>query len=138
MDEASCQTKCLIPDKLKMWDEDHCEMKYIHHNKTRFDLVVKHCLTRLLSHLNKSAADNILFLFANTFGSDNSLAIIKSELDKLRQSTQNIDIELHNDNMYCFDYDSFKYAVAQAPPYNIKLNAHEKNKQNKYWKSLHI
>ncbi|CAG2172005.1 unnamed protein product [Oppiella nova] len=92
-------------------------------NNARVGVVFKYCLLQLLSHLNKSAADNILFLFTNARSTqyapgDTGPALI-SLLDQIRESPPYVDIEYDKKTIYCFDNEAFRFAVASAPPNNI-------------------
>ncbi|CAG2164726.1 unnamed protein product [Oppiella nova] len=78
---------------------------------------------KLFSHLNKSAADNILFLFTNVRSTqyapgDTGPALI-TLLDQIKERPPFVDIKYGKPTIYCFDNEAFWFAVASAPPNNI-------------------
>ncbi|CAG2178129.1 unnamed protein product [Oppiella nova] len=103
-------------------------------NNTQVDLIFKNCLLQLLSHLNKSAVDNILFLFTNADTPGNSATILISELSRVRVNTPDIDIKHNKQTIYCVNYEPFTYAVAAASPNNMELTKDVKVDQAIKWK----
>ncbi|CAG2170222.1 unnamed protein product [Oppiella nova] len=104
-------------------------------NNTRVDLIFKNSLLKLLSHLNKSAADNILFLYSNTQTPGNSVTILISELNRVRDDNPDINIKHNKQIIYCINYEPFTYAVAAASPNNMELSTDLKTDQDIKWKS---
>ncbi|CAG2164728.1 unnamed protein product [Oppiella nova] len=77
----------------------------------------------LFSHLNKSAADNILFLFTNARSTqyapgDTGPALV-SLLKQIKERPPHVDILYNKQTIYCFDNEAFRFAVASAPPNNM-------------------
>ncbi|CAG2165373.1 unnamed protein product [Oppiella nova] len=103
---------------------------------TRVDVIFKYCLSQLLSHLNRSAADNILFLFADTYKPGNSASILISELSHFRENTPHIDIKQSKQIIYCINYDPFRYSVASSSPNNMDLDKNIKADQDINWMKL--
>ncbi|CAG2176647.1 unnamed protein product, partial [Oppiella nova] len=95
------------------------------------------CLLQLFSHLNKSAADNILFLFTNArsthYAPGDSGPVLESILKDLRERPPNVDIKYSTNTIYCFDNESFRYLVATVPPNNMKFSEDNKIDYNASW-----
>ncbi|CAG2173054.1 unnamed protein product [Oppiella nova] len=95
-------------------------------NNTRVDVIFKYCLFGLLSHLNKSAADNILFLFTNTrstqYAPGESGPILLNMLNQIRDNPPNVNIPYSKKTIYCFDNESFRYLVATVHPNNMQFS----------------
>ncbi|CAG2173909.1 unnamed protein product [Oppiella nova] len=87
-------------------------------------------INAILSHLNKSATDNILFLFENTYRPGNSVTVLIAEL----KSTTKIDIKFNKDKIFCINYESFNYAISVAPPNNVNISPDIRVNQDKNWK----
>ncbi|RGB27693.1 hypothetical protein C1646_819606 [Rhizophagus diaphanus] len=111
------------------YDKKNCEniLWYISHyrylngicillkpNDARLTIVFKYCIQELLSHLHKSAKDNIVFCFTNArethYRPGATLQPLRKQLDKLKKQTKcGVEIKVQKDIMYCFDNESFRY-----------------------------
>ncbi|CAI2188003.1 19094_t:CDS:1 [Funneliformis geosporum] len=84
-------------------------------NQSRLNVVFKFCIQELLSHLHKSAKDNIVFCFTNARGTfyrpGDTLPALKSQLNELKKSS-GVEIKINKDTMYCFDNESFRFLSA--------------------------
>ncbi|CAG8793984.1 18584_t:CDS:1, partial [Racocetra persica] len=84
-------------------------------NNARLNIIFKYCIQELLSHLHKSAKDNIIFCFTNTRGTffrpGDTLPVLKEQLDEI-QKRSDIEIKICKETIYCFDNESFRYLVA--------------------------
>ncbi|CAG2165375.1 unnamed protein product [Oppiella nova] len=78
---------------------------------------------KLLSHLNKSAADNILFLYTNArstqYAPGETGPALQKLLNQIKTRPPNVDITYNRQTIYCFDNESFRFAVATATPNNM-------------------
>jgi hypothetical protein len=83
-------------------------------NQARLDVIFRFCIKELLIHLHRNAVKNIVFGFTNTRGSSynpgDTFKPLESLLTKYRR--EGIDIALSEDNVYCFDSESFRYLAA--------------------------
>jgi len=106
-------------------------------NNARVDVVFKYCLLQLFSHLNKSAADNILFLFTNArstnYAPGETGPVLRNFLDKLRNEPPNVDIKYSKDTIYCFDNEAFRYLVATVSPNNIPFRPNYVRQHSASW-----
>ncbi|CAG8782614.1 24357_t:CDS:1, partial [Racocetra persica] len=84
-------------------------------NNARLNIIFRYCIQELLSHLHKSAKDNIVFCFTNTRGTffrpGDTFPVLKRQLQELKENF-NIEIKICKDTIYCFDNESFRYLVA--------------------------
>ncbi|CAG2107440.1 unnamed protein product [Medioppia subpectinata] len=106
-------------------------------NEPRVGAVFKHCIFQLFTHLNKSAANNILFLFTNSRSThympgESGPALIKI-LDQIRENPPNVDIPYNENTVYSFDSESFRYLVASVPPNNIQFDPKYKSSYVDSW-----
>ncbi|XP_054165565.1 uncharacterized protein LOC128963114 [Oppia nitens] len=95
-------------------------------NQSRGTAQFLYTLNELLSQLNKSAADNIMFVFTNarsTFYAPGDTTVpIKTALNKIKQRPPNVEIKFDKTNRFCFDNESFRYLVAVSQPNNINFD----------------
>ncbi|KAF0508679.1 p-loop containing nucleoside triphosphate hydrolase [Gigaspora margarita] len=70
----------------------------------------------LLSHLHKSAKDNIVFCFTNTRGTffctGDTFPILQRQLQELKENFE-IEIKIGRNIIYCFDNESFRFLAAK-------------------------
>lgn len=92
-------------------------------NNARVGIVFKYCILELLTHLNKSAAENILFLFTNSRSTfykpgDTAKPLCKV-LQDIRLKPPHVEIKFESENYFCFDNEAFRYLVALSHPNNV-------------------
>ncbi|CAG2170457.1 unnamed protein product [Oppiella nova] len=113
IEEASREPICLIPP-----------------NEARVDVV--------FNHLNKSAADNLLFLFTNsratTYAPGESGPALKSLLKDISEKPPNVDIKYSKSTIYCFDSEAFRFVVAAAPPNRLSFSDDCKRDYENSWR----
>ncbi|RIA81663.1 hypothetical protein C1645_881488 [Glomus cerebriforme] len=84
-------------------------------NNSRLNIVFRFCIQELLSHLHKSAKDNIVFCFTNTRGTfylpGDTLPSLKEQLKKLKECSK-VEIKINKNTVYCFDNESFRFLAA--------------------------
>ncbi|CAG8469143.1 12020_t:CDS:1 [Ambispora leptoticha] len=104
-------------------------------NDSRTTIVFRFCIQELLTHLHKSAKDNIVFCFTNARGTfyrpGDTLPPLKEHLKKL-QDRSNVEIKIKRDTMYCFDSESFKFLAALKG--KIKFPKEEEESFAESWK----
>ncbi|CAG2166575.1 unnamed protein product [Oppiella nova] len=80
----------------------------------------------VFNHLNKSAADNILFLFTNArstqYAPGDTGPALLTLLNQIRKRPPNVDIKYGKETIYCLDNEAFRFAVASAPPNNMMFD----------------
>ncbi|XP_054165543.1 uncharacterized protein LOC128963095 isoform X2 [Oppia nitens] len=106
-------------------------------NEAKVNVIFKYCILELLSHLNKSAADNIMFVFTNArstfYAPGDTTVALKDVLNKVGQYPPYVNIKFDKTNTFCFDNESFRYLVAVSQPNNIKFNENIQNLFETSW-----
>lgn len=82
-------------------------------NNARLGVMFRFCIKELLTHLHTSAAQNMVFGFTNTRGSNYTPGDTFKPLESLLSSYQDVIPQLSRDNVYCFDSESFRYLAAR-------------------------
>ncbi|RHZ62066.1 hypothetical protein Glove_344g51 [Diversispora epigaea] len=84
-------------------------------NDSRLTIIFRFCIQELLSHLHKSAKDNIIFCFTNSRGTlyrpGDTLPALKEQLRALKKRS-GVEIKTTKSTMYCFDSESFRFLAA--------------------------
>ncbi|CAG8789652.1 9112_t:CDS:1 [Cetraspora pellucida] len=84
-------------------------------NNARLSLVFKYCILALLTHLARSAKDNIVFCFTNSRGTfyrpGDTLTPLRKYLNDL-YNVSGVEIKVQRDTTYCFDNESFRFLAA--------------------------
>ncbi|CAG8730084.1 23818_t:CDS:2, partial [Racocetra persica] len=103
-------------------------------NQSRMSLILKYCLHELLSHLPKSAKDNIFFCFTHSRGSSyhpgGTLFLLRKELDIFKE-TSNVEITFNKETIFCFDNESFQF-LAQIKR-GVKFTKNDEEQFKKSW-----
>lgn len=83
-------------------------------NNARLNVMFKFCVQELLTHLHRSAANNMVFGFTNTRGSNYTPGDTYQPLKKLLSGYQESGLVLCQERLYCFDSESFRYLAAYS------------------------
>ncbi|KAH0558917.1 hypothetical protein GP486_004456 [Trichoglossum hirsutum] len=81
-------------------------------NNARLGVMFKFCIKELLTHLHRDAANNMVFGFTNTRGSNYQPGDTYRPLEKLLSQYRHADLGLFQRTVYCFDSESFCYLAA--------------------------
>ncbi|KAF0428486.1 p-loop containing nucleoside triphosphate hydrolase [Gigaspora margarita] len=103
-------------------------------DQSRMNLILKYCLYELLSHLHKSAKDNIFFCFTHSRGSNFRPGAISTLLRKELNSFKDIsgvEIKFNKDTSFYFDNESFKF-LAQIKK-DVSFTEEEKEDFKRSW-----
>ena len=96
--------------------EIHCICILLKPNNARITVTFEYCIKQLLSHLQKSASNNIVFLFTNARGTfyrpGNTASALRQVLKKVKDSPPNVDITFTQDTTFCVDNEAFRFLVA--------------------------
>lgn len=105
-----------ILDFVGNFDKIHGICVLLKPNNSRINLTFRYCINELLTHLHKSAANNIIFCFTNSrttfYKPGDSLPMLKSYIEQLKQA-EGIDIHISKKTIYCFDNEPFKFICAR-------------------------
>ena len=104
-----------ILDFISQYDELHCICILLKPNNSRLTLIFEFCIKQLLNNLQKSASNNIVFLFTNVRATfyrpgDTGPSLVKV-LDKVKKSSD-VEIPFNKSRVYCVDNEAFRYLVA--------------------------
>ncbi|RIA87173.1 hypothetical protein C1645_714063 [Glomus cerebriforme] len=107
-------------------------------NNSRLTVVFRFCIQELLSHLHRSAKDNIVFCFTNARGTfyrpGDTLPPLKIQLGDLKKRS-NVEIKVNHDTIYCFDNESFRFLAAIKKDISFTV-ADEQNYAESWKKSV--
>ncbi|KAI9780418.1 MAG: hypothetical protein M1839_006692 [Geoglossum umbratile] len=81
-------------------------------NSARLTLMFKFCVTELLTHLHRDAAENMVFGFTSTRVSNYMPGDAFEPLQSLLQRYRGVQMSLTRENTYCFDSESFRFLAA--------------------------
>ncbi|GBG62737.1 hypothetical protein CBR_g31754 [Chara braunii] len=85
-------------------------------NNARLTVMFRFCIMELLSHLHKSAKDNIAFVFTNArstfYRPGDTMPPLREMLQKIRDSPPNVDIEISKKTIYSLDNEAFRFMAA--------------------------
>lgn len=98
---------------LRTYNKLHGILILLKPNEQRLGLMFRFCIQELLTHLHRSAAQNIAFGFTNTRGTSYTPGDTFDTLRNLLEQYGDVDIGLRQRNVYCFDSESFRYLAAQ-------------------------
>lgn len=106
-------------------------------NNARVSVVFKYCILQLLTHLDKSASSNILFLFTNARSTfyrpgDTAPALLEI-LQAIKERPPHVTIPFVKKNTFCLDNEAFRFLVASSPPNNVSFATEEKAEFNRSW-----
>lgn len=106
-------------------------------NNAKVGVVFKYCILELLTHLNKSASENILFLFTNSRGTfykpGDTAKPLRKVLQDIHSRPPHVEIKFNQDNYFCFDSEAFRYLVAKASPNNVAFDSSAHADFEKSW-----
>ncbi|KAK3487538.1 uncharacterized protein B0T23DRAFT_363533 [Neurospora hispaniola] len=90
-------------------------------NASRLTVMFRFCIKQLLTQLHRNAATNIVFGFTNTRGSNYKPGDTFKPLEALLSSYTTVQLGLYEQNVYCFDSESFRYLAAQKKGIDMGL-----------------
>ncbi|KAF3920073.1 hypothetical protein AA313_de0200452 [Arthrobotrys entomopaga] len=97
---------------LRSYNKLHGVLILLKPNATRLTVMFRFCIKQLLTHLHRNAANNIVFGFTNTRGSNYMPGDTFKPLESLLHEYTKVSLELSRHNVYCFDSESFRYLAA--------------------------
>ena len=85
-------------------------------NNARITITFEYCIKQLLSHLQRSASHNIVFVFTNTrstfYRPGDTAPALREVLDRVKKTPPHVDIAFTPDNTFCMDNEAFRFLVA--------------------------
>ena len=111
--------------------EIHCICILLKPNNARITVTFEYCIKQLLSHLQKSASNNMVFVFTNSrstfFRPGSTAQALKQVLGTIRDAPPFVNIAFTKENTFCLDNEAFRFLVA------IKNGNDWKNDQRRAW-----
>ncbi|KAK9880706.1 hypothetical protein WA026_013032 [Henosepilachna vigintioctopunctata] len=87
-------------------------------NSTKITVLFEFCMKQILSRLEKSASNNLLFTFTNTRGTcyrpGETLPCLRGVLEDISKRPPYVKIPLGKENIFCLDNEAFRYLAAIA------------------------
>ncbi|TAE56096.1 MAG: hypothetical protein EAZ87_19030 [Nostocales cyanobacterium] len=81
-------------------------------NNARLTVMFEFCIKELLTHLHRSAAQNIVFCFTNARGTFYKPGDTLPALKKLVEDNPDVEISISKETIYCMDNESFRFLAA--------------------------
>ncbi|KAI0007497.1 hypothetical protein F4779DRAFT_619485 [Xylariaceae sp. FL0662B] len=101
-----------ILSTLSSYDDLHGILILLKSNNARLTVTFNFCMKELLTHLHRSAANNMAFGFTNTRISNHTPGDTFGPLSTLMGEHSDIGLSLTKNTTYCFDSESFRYLAA--------------------------
>jgi len=97
---------------LNSYEELHGILILLKSNSARLTITFEFCVKELLTHLHRSAVNNIAFGFTNTRISNYTPGDTFGPLETLLAQQPEVQLSLTMQTSYCFDSESFRYLAA--------------------------
>lgn len=111
-DETNCDD---ILRKISQYDVLHAICILLKPNNARITAEFEFCLNQLLSRLEKSASQNIIFVFTNSRGTSyrpgDTFPALQRVLQNIKEKSH-VDVPLKPENVFCLDNEAFRYLMA--------------------------
>ncbi|KAI8681042.1 G domain-containing protein [Fusarium keratoplasticum] len=104
---------------LRTYNNLHGVLILLKPNAARLTVMFRFCIKQLLAHLHRNAANNIVFGFTNTRGSNYKPGDTFKPLNALLSEYKDVNMGLFENNVYCFDSESFRYLAAKKKGIDI-------------------
>lgn len=112
-DELNCDD---ILQKIALYDKIHAICILLKPNNARLTAEFEYSVKQLLSLLEKSATDNIIFVFTNSRSSfykpGDTLTALQRLLQNIREQLPHVDVPLRKENTFCMDNEAFRFLMA--------------------------
>jgi ribosome biogenesis GTPase A len=125
-DDINCEN---ILAYLSQLQELHAICFLMKPTSTRRTVLFEYCVYQLLSRLEKSASQNIIFIFTNTRGTNytpgDTLSCLKTIIDKIKARPPYVNIPL-KDNVLSLDNEAFRFLVAIKNGFKFEADVQER------------
>lgn len=108
-----------ILQTISKFTEIHGILILLKPNDSRLTVMFRFCINELLSHLHRSAANNIIFGFTHTRGTSYRPGDTLPRLRKLLDANPHVKIPLTKNTIYCFDSESYRFLAAVKQGVNM-------------------
>ena len=94
----------------------HCICILVKPDQSRLTSFFQYVIDQLLSHLQLSASNNIVFVYTHSrscsYSPGETGGILKTILDQIKVKQPQVNIKLNKNTMYCLDNEAFRFLVA--------------------------
>lgn len=112
-DEENCED---ILRKIEQYTELHAICILLHPNNARLTAWFEFIIKQLLSRLDKSASQNMIFIFTNSratfYKPGDTLPVLQRVLEDIKNRPPHVDVPLNNKNVFCMDNEAFRFLMA--------------------------
>lgn len=130
-DEKNCED---ILQTISRYNELHAICILLQPNNARLTAQFEFCIKQLLSRLDRSATDNIIFIFTNSrqsfYRPGDTMSALQRLLDNIRKQSPHIDIRIRKENTFCMDNEAFRFLMAMK---QVKFKQEEVAEFEKSW-----
>lgn len=130
-DELNCDD---IFQRISRYDKIHAICFLLKPNDARVTAEFEFCIKELLSRLDKSATDNIVFIFTNSRASlyrpGDTLPALQRLLQDIKEQPPYAEIPLRKENIFCMDNEAFRFLMAMR---EVKFDAEAVAELEKSW-----
>ena len=98
---------------LRNYEKLHGILILLKPNNARLTIMFKFCVKEILTQLHRNAAENMVFGFTNTRGSNYQPGDTFQPLERLLGEYKDVIPGLFKETVYCFDSESFRYLAAR-------------------------
>lgn len=106
-------------------------------NNAKVGVLFKYCILELLTHLNKTASENIVFLFTHSRGTfykpGDTAKPLKKVLSDIQSKPPHVNIKFDSETSFCFDNEAFRYLVAMSEPNNCVFDGRVHDDFERSW-----
>lgn len=112
-DEKNCEN---ILQKIAQYDVLHAICILLTPNNARITAEFEFSIKQLLSRLEKSATNNIVFIFTNSrstfYKPGDTLPALQRVLQNIKEKPPYVDIPVKSKNVFCMDNEAFRFLMA--------------------------
>lgn len=111
-DQKNCEDILL---KISQYEEIHAICILLKPNEARITAQFEFSIKEILKRLDKSAANNIIFVFTNSratsYKPGDTLPALKSLLKSISERAPYVNIPLKKENIFCLDNEAFRFLL---------------------------
>lgn len=112
-DEQNCDD---ILRKISKYEELHAICILLQPNNARLTVLFEFSIKQILSRLDKSATNNIIFVFTNSrstfYRPGDTYPALQRLLQGIKEQPPYVDIPLNRENVFCMDNEAFRFLMA--------------------------
>lgn len=119
-------------------DELHAICFLFRPDNSRSTVFFQYCIAQIFSRLDKSARNNIIFVFTGTrganYGPGDTIQVLRKTVEDIHKRPPHVQIPVER-NIFCFENESFKYlASLGAVGEKVEYTKEDKDKFKESWR----